>query len=869
MRRGTTGLPALAGLVPERTWALLSAVDDQATRRAAIARRLAAELHAAVPALPAGQRAALLRLRRDVHNDRPPAVPPHAVPEGCRELLSQWHAAHEAGAALLAEACRTFAADLDTARKTLAEVATGEEFQRGVQLSGEQVYREVMAYAADPADSRRKPSRRRRVESTIVSFAYRSAFKPSPFGSFTEVGAQPWDARPQRGGTGGRVRLTRLNAGLLAWMAHQLRRIEHSDRLLRIRLNNTLTVAGDRAAFVRRPIEGSDDAFSPDRVVTARNTGLVRLLVETLAGGDRTERELRDRLVAAGLDAPTAARTIDQLVRSGLCHRGLGLPDQTTRFAAAAARALDRLPGAQAQACAGILRRLQHIEDAYAPASAERRTGLLAELRAAVNQFVEVCGTHPPAEEAMRSAIYEDVGTRSAAITWQPELLRDNEQHLRLFQRLLPVLDNATVENLGLYRLFADTYGESCEGVELTSLFQTFDAMTPARAGALMSGVGDPHAERVRALRRELFDLVDDALAADPGAALLRLDPERLRAFADTLPAITPPWRSAAYRFQFAHTEHGRLAVLNGVTTGHGVFFSRFCDLLEPAGGGWSLREQLRDHIARTTPRQTDITATLGLNFNLHPRLTPLELVYPGSVPMPGARGVLTMADLVVRPDPARRRLELVSTVDCAPIELVPLNFLYPAAAPMLYRFLCAFAPTRTYRGGLWDQVYRAAGNRTPATRPRVQLGDLVLDRRRWQFPAAELPALDGLERYELGALREFDAWRLANGLPRTGFFRLTGPPAPSGGERDLIAETRRWAIEARSARLHKPHFLDTRNPFLLHILAKQAKSAAAGTVVFHECLPAASSYTEQDGPASAEEFFVEYTMDRSADAEH
>lgn len=77
------------------------------------------------------------------------------------------------------------------------------------------------------------------------------------------------------------------------------------------------------------------------------------------------------------------------------------------------------------------------------------------------------------------------------------------------------------------------------------------------------------------------------------------------------------------------------------------------------------------------------------------------------------------------------------------------------------------------------------------------------------------------------------------------------------------MAETRRWALEARSARLHKPHYLDARNPFLLQVLARQlAESGDGGTVTFVECLPRAEDYDGQDGrSASAEEFFVELTL--------
>lgn len=862
-RRGTLAADALADLVPARTWELLAEADRARDLRAGLAAELAEAIHEAVPGLAAEHRREVLRLRRDLHNDRTPARPEAAdlLSEPCRATFDRWARARAAGDALLAEAEAGYPAELDAARKALAGVAVDEDFRRGVQLSGEDLHREVMAYAADPFDARRKPSRRRRAESTITSYAYRVVFKPSPFGSFTEIGAQPWEGagtgRPERAARVGR---TRLNIGLLAWLAQQLRRIDGGADLMRVRLNNSLQLRDEQAVFVSRPLEGAAEAFAPDRVVTARNSDLVRLLVAELGGGERTERDLLDRLVAAGLAPDTAARTLDQLVQVGLCHRGAGLPDQTVGAAGLLAGRLRAVGTDQALECAAILQRFQEIEDGYAAAPAVRRTELLAELRDLLDRFVAATGSPPPAQEAMRTAVYEDVGTLGGSASWDPGLLERNRDHVELFQRLVPLLDDAGIEKLGLYRFATEQAGVGPDGAPLMDVYRAFAELEPVQAAAVMSGVDDPHVERVRAARGLLFDLLRRALAADPDAAELALDPELLRAV--EVPEVLAAWRSTAYRVQLDRSGDRPLVVVNGVTTGHGVFFSRFCDLLAADGPGWDLGAAVREHIAATAPRQTDITAALGLNFNLHPRLTPFELAYPGAVVRDGAGGVLTLADLTVRPDPARRRLELVSTQDGQPIELVPLNFLYPAAAPMLYRFLCAFAPTRTYRGGLLDQLDRSGDGPGAARRPRVLLGDLVLDRRSWRFPIAELPALHGLERQELGALAEFDRWRRAAGVPRTAFFRLLAPPPEAaGGQRDVLDETRRWALAARSARLHKPHFVDAHNPFLMHVLAKQARASTGEAVVFQECLPAADTYTDGAGPTSAEEFFVEHTI--------
>ncbi|MFF3866991.1 lantibiotic dehydratase [Micromonospora sp. NPDC001898] len=851
-RRGTIGLAALDDLVPRRFWALLDEVDATARRRRPLAEKLGDALHALVPQASPEDRRDLLALRRVVHNDRV-ARPPYRrdlLPEPVRHLLDEWCRERDAADALAARVQEVLSAELTAGRRTLAAVAQGEEFQRGVQLSGEDVYREVMAYAADPFDQGRKPSRARRAESTITSFAYRVALKPSPFGAFTEIGAGPWE---WRGTPGNRRTQVRLSVGLLMWMVHQLHRIDGADDLLRIRLNNSLAVRDGRAVFVRRPIEGADDGFDPDRVVVARHTDLVRVLTTALGEGDLTVRQLRERLVAAGL-APTAVgETIDKLVKVGLCHRGIGLPDQTTDLAGRTAVLLRKVDTPAAASCAEIFERLSAIERSYGFASARRRTGLLAELRKLVHRFAEVCGGPPPAREAMRAAMYEDVGTHARPSSWRPELLTANRESFDLLQRLVPVLDDATIEKLGLYRFFTRRFGATAE-VPLVELYRQFSELPPAEASAVMCGVDDPASEGVRAMRGEFFDLLRARLGAAPEAEQLTLDPGDLRAVTDRLPASVQPWRSAAYRVQF--DQAGSRAVINGMTTGHGVFFSRFCDLLAPEDGdGWDLATALRRHVARTGPRQTDLTLVLGLNFNLHPRLSPLELVYPGSVAAPGGRAAMTLADLTVRADPERHRLVLVSGRDGEPIDLVPLNFLYPAAAPMLYRFLCVFAPTRTYRGGLWDQLDRADGPRT-GPRPRLVLGDLVLDRRSWRFGVDQLPGLAELERYEGSGLAAFDSWRRSVGLPRELFFRMMAPPVVPTGKRDLLAETRQWALEARSARLHKPHYLDVRNPFLCHVFAKQARAMTGGSVLLHECLPIPE---RQNEPAAAEEFFVEF----------
>ncbi|HEU4770492.1 MAG TPA: lantibiotic dehydratase, partial [Pyrinomonadaceae bacterium] len=298
------------------------------------------------------------------------------------------------------------------------------------------------------------------------------------------------------------------------------------------------------------------------------------------------------------------------------------------------------------------------------------------------------------------------------------------------------------------------------------------------------------------------------------------------------------------------------LVVLNDAMAGHGIFFSRFCDLVEPADSGeWSLRRVISDSMAIDHPNQADLTAVLALNVNLHPRLTPKEIVYPGSVAT-GSENVLTLRDLSVVADPDQHTLRLVNRHDGQPVELTPMNFLFPAAAPRLYRFLCALAPLHSYRSGLWDRL-QPWSNRQITYLPRLMLGDLVLERRCGFLPLAAIKELgDGSDVETLTSLLATQEWAQRHNLPRECFFQIHEivEDAEAGNWLDA---TRRWALNARTAR-RKGQYVDFRNPFLVRLLLKQAARIGNGIVFFQETLPPTGIYSANSSLRSAEEFVIE-----------
>lgn len=850
-RRGTVAPAELYVGLFDQVAETIDDLDRAAPDHARMAEVVTDDVYRMVPAASGADRSALLRLRRDVHNDRWPAAAglraaQRLLTGAAAEQLAAWLASWTARDKQLARAREDLAAGLRDSRRALAAVLDKPDMLDSLLLSGAELRRSLRAYAETACRGQRpRTARERGAERTALAFAHRAACKPVPFGALTEVGAQPWHAAPA---AGRRIRVARLNRGLLTWMAGELHRIDGRDRLLLIRLNNTVAVAGDEVTFVRRGADGTAASMSPERFVRTPRSAPLDAVREVLAGaGAGTSRagtsraEIIGRLVHVlrATDAAVGA-LLDRLVAAGLCEQDLGIPDQCERYAEAVARALRGVRTEQADRCAEVFDALQRIEDDLPSAPPENRPALLQELAAQKRRFAAVSGAPRELAElpVARSDVFEDVGRTGPARGWRPGPPERNAEAFRLLARLLPLLDDSTVVRLGLYAHF--TAGQPAA---LLDYWRVLAALPPQRLSQVMTGAGDPHVATVLDARHRLLAALGEMAAAHGPDGTLHLDPGWLAAFLDDLPPWLAAWDSFAARLQLTGDD---LVVLNEAMTGHGVFFSRFCGLLPPEPDGWSLRGAVTAAVHACVPAQADLTAVLGLNISLHPRLAPRELVYPGSVPQPGGDPI-GLRDVAIAADPAHRRL-MVTTADGTPLTFVPMSFLFPAAAPPLYRFLCALAPIRSVSGGWWERLL-AAGHRAAAL-PRLALGDVVLDRACRIVPAADVPATADAE--ELAGHRRMRRWQRDAGLDDRCFFRVRQlDETPSG---DWVEQTRRWARDARRARATKRQYLDFRQPLLVGALLHRVAEQPDAHVLFQECLPDPGA-----GPA-AEEYLVEWT---------
>ncbi len=137
--------------------------------------------------------------------------------------------------------------------------------------------------------------------------------------------------------------------------------------------------------------------------------------------------------------------------------------------------------------------------------------------------------------------------------------------------------------------------------------------------------------------------------------------------------------------------------------------------------------------------------------------------------------------------DIATDRLLLRSMTTGREVVPVYLGYLVPQALPAMSRTLLLLSPSATYWLDPWVGAPAAPVRDGVAHRPRVRLGPLVLRRRTWTVPAAELSGLAsrpagppvGADR-EAEEMLAWQRWRRRHGLPER-VFATVRPPRGTG----------------------------------------------------------------------------------------
>ncbi|MEV8444977.1 lantibiotic dehydratase [Streptomyces parvus] len=850
----TEQLALLAGKAADQLHGLIGGSDDEPLRRA------------------------LLKLRRDVFNNRLPdpvaaedaLTRVRALDPAAAQALADWLTGRraladkrDAGAVLLAEeTCRT--------RTELARIAGHERLRKGLLLASPTLDAQLDAYREKASRPGARPDRKqRKIERSLLSYVYRTACKTSPFSTFTGV------APGVLGGSDGlRVRVgeewrtqVRLNVVALgriadAVIADPVRRAD-----LPLALASGWGRDDDRVRYVRRWVTAGDDDTAvtfdavKDRLFFLRRSGTLERLLGlfeergTIRYGElaawleedrRAAREECEQYLGALLDVGmvqvpclrTEVHDTDPLRAFQDALRGLDRPW--------AGRLADRLEEPAAHAAR------------FADAAPDERRALLTAVRAGLRAVQE---EELGVERAKvpQTLLYEDAaagagrapdrgdqasGQGSPAVALDPDAWRGLAAGpLAAVERVLPAFDLTLPQRITFQGFFLARYGRGGRCDDLLKLvhdfhedfFDQYMTFTASRTPYDADGTYVPEVNwlglpRLRALddARRTFTAKMAALweAAEPDVGEVWLDDAFLDAVAGELDVPRAGFAPMSHHVQIADRPGDPLVVLNRSYGGVSFPFSRFTQLFDGLG------EQLLAHTEALVPEGAVLAEVTGgpvtSNLNLHGRLAPYEIVCPGERGTLDEEFRIDLDDLHLVHDPEADRLVLRSARLDREVIPVYLGYLVPLALPELPRTLLLLSPTSMAPLNVWAGVPEGEPRGGVTGRPRVRHGSLVLSRRSWSAPATVLP-LHRPGAPEDGWFLDWHAFRRAHGLPD----RVFATVSDTG---------------ARGATGAKPQYLDFDSPLSLSAFEALIKSPEA-RVVFREMLPDEDALPTVSGP--------------------
>ncbi|MGP4102646.1 lantibiotic dehydratase [Nonomuraea sp. KM90] len=756
------------------------------------------------------QRRRLLTLRRDVFNRRLPkdvasarTLAGHLDGQG-RDALLTWLDQRSAYDEELRRGTAILTEEADLARAHLRELARDPRLRHGVLLASPSLDRYLPAYLDAGAGPLNK--RARRIERSLLEYAYRMACKTSPFSTFTAVALGRFV--PGSGSVFPTIDLevpwrshARLNVATLARLIDVI-----VDQLalrpeLPVRLTSGSRADAERVRYVRRVrVVGNDD--TPTGADSMRENlfylrqgilleEVMRILgeltevsfghlAEQLSAADRPNRSLEDvreylrRLVQLGLlVAPTL-------------HLDVHSADPVESFR----HNLLRLQAPWAQAVADSLGETSELVKQYPSADHEARRKLIGTIRTILEETQRELGASKPSTPS--NLVYEDLSVAGDGAVADPEAWRRSlTPSLCQVARLLPLFDSTVPQRLSLHGFFTARYGIGgrCDDVlrfvhefhqdYYAHYLKVISRPSFDEEGAYLADpnwLRLPEVESMGEARRELIRRMKLAAASDTD---VRLDDEFVDEVAGLVPGHLLDLEPRSFFVQLGDDDGEPFAVVNQTYSGLTLLFSRFMHCFDDTERG-GLAAELRAELAKLQPADAVFAEVTGgydtTNLNLHPAITPYELACPGDVSFRSESEQITVDELSVLHDEKTGRLKLYSWRLGREVIPVYLGFIIPPALPKVQRAMLLFSRNIFATIDMWGGTHVKEQVKTIRRRPRVRVGNVIVSRRRWTvhpdfFPARA--AANGDADWFLAWRR----WQRDNGLPQRVFASLGATP--------------------------------------------------------------------------------------------
>ncbi len=685
----------------------------------------------------------------------------------------------------LAKGSEVVERELVAARTALRELADEPRLRQGLLLASASLDQYLDSYLrADPA---RPNKRHRKIERSIMEYLYRAACKTSPFSAFTGLALgefqdgdeQPrvdeqWSDHP------------RLNIAVLGRIAELVMENHERRADLPVTLVTGWQAELDRIRYVRRKVTTGDDSRTVSFDVVReslfflnQSSGLDRMLALFDSGHSIRYGDLVDRLAGeADADRADYDRYLGVLLRLGLLHVpslavNVHSPDPLASFQ-------DSVRGigvVWADELADRLGEVAEIVAAYPGASLSTRRQLLANLRtelAAVLDSLGASGATLP-----QTVLYEDTRAADDVLPVSRTRWSAVTDSLGELAGLMPVFDMTLPPRLLFKSYFLARFGRGgrCDDVlKLVygfqeEIYEHYQRISSRRRPfddngdyvPLDNWLHSPQIDAIDLARKEFVARMRE-LAAAGDTKEIRLD----QSFVDAVAAAVAPARAdflpQCHFLQPFERDGQARAVLNQSWGGISFPFSRFTHCFTDR----DLAGRTRDSARERQPGDAVFVEVTGgfatTNLNLHEPMTDYELVCPGDISSADPEHQLPLADLSVEHDIESDRLVLRSQRLGREVIPLYLGYLMPMALPDVPRTLLMLAPTSNVKVDCWGGVPPRTVDGVEV-RPRVTVGDLVINRRQWAVSAELLPNREPVAdeaEWFLGWRR----WQAAHNIP-------------------------------------------------------------------------------------------------------
>lgn len=875
------GLPTslFDGLRAEKTLQLIGKLEANEAELFRVRERVSEGLHEIIGQLSdKKQRRLLLNIRRDMFNlrsvssnrfERALSVIPTTLVDdvqGCQDLLLRRQA-------LLEQIGRCYGEEMGKVRQQFrGQVREDESFQQGVLLSSQPLYGSMGRYLRSKKLKLKR--REEKTELSLLRYYARTVMKTTPFSMFCVVvpGRITTHHTPTPTFTndpGRKSSFVRINKSLYGLLFDHFTKHPEIRQHLEIEPNPTIRQENDRLVLL---------TAKDNREIFQR---MPRHPIFMLVMGFFNEQphrpltEIVDLLCAdPRVDATPeqALPYINKMLEIGLLRFRTGIRQQDADWDIPFRALLEAIDHEDAQQVVELLTQLRQATELYATASVTEREKQLKQIQETINVALE--GLEIPAKAQM--PLYEDA-TADAVLSLPQSLIEAPAGNLARFVNLTTRLSWPRTEQITLRHFFDTYYGASSAPVPLLQFYEEYYREHfkehLAKQQKIQSrqfdedvrdyNVSNPfELESVKQLQdthTQLTEFIREAWAKDPTTDEIHLDLDEVEAIVDAVPPIANTYESVSVFSQFVprlnSTDAPALVAPKGqYMGGYGKYFSRFLymfpnDVTETVFKG---------NDASTEEYVAEICDDAHFNANLHPPLVKWEISYPtGS--SGAAENQLASADLFVARDPDNAEsLCLLHGTSGKKVYPLDLGFLNPRMRPPLYQLLSRFMPVSGFSIHIPTTTERPpAGNpQTPQPnpdelgilyRPRIIFNNnLILSRRHWRIPSAHFPQRQAQEPDQAYFLR-VNRWRRVNKLPHEVFMRIQprptqqqpSPPDPDG-EADNAAKPKRKPAPPKqlSRDLHKPQYIDFRNPLLVNLFGHAVNNLDRFVVNLEERLP-------------------------------